>query len=49
LHWPRDSARYDLPKSLAGNGGGGCELKGRKLFFLDLDVGPEHQLEQVPE
>ena len=22
---------------LAGSGGGGCELKGRKLFFLDLD------------
>ncbi|MCE5302646.1 MAG: hypothetical protein LLF97_05990 [Planctomycetaceae bacterium] len=32
---------------LAGNGGGGCELKGRKLFFLDLDLGPEEQLEQA--
>ncbi len=32
---------------LAGNGGGGCELKGRKLLFLDLDLGPDEQLEQV--
>jgi len=32
---------------LAGSGGGGCELKGRKLFFLDLDLGPAEQLEQV--
>jgi hypothetical protein len=31
----------------AGSGGGGCELKGRKFFFLDLDLGPEEQLEQV--
>jgi hypothetical protein len=34
---------------LAGSGGGGCELKGRKLFFLDLDLGPLEQLEQVLE
>jgi hypothetical protein len=34
---------------LAGNGGGGCELKGRKLLFLDLDLGPVEQLEQVLE
>jgi hypothetical protein len=34
-------------ESLAGNGGGGCELKGRKLFFLDLDLAPDEQLEQV--
>ena len=32
---------------LAGGGGGCCELKGRKLFFLDLDLGPDEQLEQV--
>ena len=32
---------------LAGGGGGGCEVKGRKLFFLDLDLGPGEQLEQV--
>lgn len=34
---------------LAGNGGGGCELKGRKLFFLDLGLGPLEQLDQVLE
>lgn len=34
---------------LAGSGGGGCELNGRKLFFLDLDLGPTEQLEQVVE
>lgn len=34
---------------LAGSGGGGCELKGHKLFFLDLDLGPGEQLEQVLE
>jgi hypothetical protein len=32
---------------LAGDGGGGCELKGRKLFFLDLDLSPVEQLDQV--
>jgi hypothetical protein len=34
---------------LAGSGGGGCELKSRKLFFLDLDLVPHEQLEQVLE
>jgi hypothetical protein len=34
---------------LAGSGSGGCELKGRKLFFLDLDLAPDEQLEQVLE
>ncbi len=34
---------------LAGSGGGGCELKGRKLFFLDLDLAPSEQLEQALE
>ena len=34
---------------LAGYGGGGCELKGQKLFFLDLDLAPDEQLEQVLE
>lgn len=34
---------------LAGLGGGGCELRGRKLFFLDLDLGPAEQLEQALE
>jgi hypothetical protein len=32
---------------LAGNGGGSCELRGRKLFFLDLDLSPDEQLEQI--
>ena len=32
---------------LAGCGGGGCEIKGRKILFLDLDLGPDEQLEQV--
>jgi hypothetical protein len=34
---------------LGGGGGGGCELRGRKLFFLDLDLGPDDQLEKVLE
>jgi hypothetical protein len=34
---------------LAGSGGGGCELKGRKLFFLDLDLAADEQLQQVLE
>jgi len=34
---------------LAGGGGGGCEVKGRKIFFLDLDLGVDEQLEQVLE
>jgi len=32
---------------LGGKGGGGCELKGRKLLFLDLALPPEDQLGQV--
>ena len=31
----------------AGNGGGACQIKGRMFLFLDLDLGPEEQLEQV--
>ena len=31
----------------AGCGGGGCELKGRRFLFLDLDLSPEEQLDQV--
>jgi hypothetical protein len=34
---------------LAGAGAGGCELKGRKLFFLDLDLDPDEQLQQAIE
>jgi hypothetical protein len=32
---------------LAGNGGGGCELKGQKFLFVDLDLSPAEQLERV--
>ena len=38
------SVRQD---SFAGSGGGGCEVKGRKFLFLDLDLAPEEQLDQV--
>lgn len=34
---------------LDGAGGGPCRLKGRKLFFLDLALPPEEQLEVVVE
>lgn len=34
---------------LGGDGGGGCELRGRKLFFLDLDLRADEQLDQVVE
>jgi len=34
---------------LDGCGGGGCELKGRKVLFLDLALGPDDQLDQVLE
>jgi hypothetical protein len=33
----------------AGSGGGACQLKGRKILFIDLDLGPNEQLEQVVE
>ena len=32
---------------LGGNGGGACELKGRKILFLDLALGPADQLDLV--
>ncbi len=32
---------------LDGNGGGGCVLRGRKILFLDLALGPTEQLDQV--
>ncbi len=34
---------------LGGNSGGGCELRGRKIFFLDLALTAEDQLEQALE
>ena len=32
---------------LDGNGGGGCELHGRKILFIDLSMPPEDQLQMV--
>ncbi len=32
---------------LGGCGGGGCEIMGQKVLFLDLAVGPEDQLDRV--
>lgn len=32
---------------LDGNGGGACEVRGRKLLFVDLALGPREQLEVV--
>ncbi len=32
---------------LSGNGGGGCVLKGKKIFFLDLALDPAEQLDLV--
>jgi hypothetical protein len=34
---------------LGGNGGGGCVLKGKKIFFLDLGLDPSEQLDEVIE
>ncbi len=32
---------------LDGNGGGSCELRGRRFLFLDLATSPNDQLEMV--
>jgi len=32
---------------LGGSGGGGCEIKGQKVLFLDLALGPLDQLDLV--
>ena len=32
---------------LGGGGGGGCMLKGRRMLFIDLALGPIDQLEHV--
>ena len=34
---------------LGGNGGGGCVLRGKKIFFLDLALDPAEQLDQIIE
>lgn len=40
---------YSVRQEPMAGGGGGCELNGRKLFFLDLDLEPAEQLEQLVE
>ena len=40
---------YTIRQEWLAGGGGGCELQGRKLFFLDLALAPDEQLEQVLE
>ncbi len=32
---------------LGGNSGGSCVLRGKKIFFLDLALDPQEQLDQV--
>ena len=32
---------------LGGSGGGGCTLKGRRILFVDLALGPMDQLEHA--
>jgi hypothetical protein len=34
---------------LGGSGGGACEVKGQRILFLDLAVGPLEQLQKVLE
>jgi hypothetical protein len=34
-------------EALAGEGGGGCEIRGQKWLFVDLSLTPREQLEQV--
>lgn len=34
---------------LGGCRGGACEIRGKKILFLDLDQGPRERLEQVAE
>jgi len=34
---------------LGGSGGGGCEVRGQKLMFLDLALGPAEQLDAFVE
>jgi hypothetical protein len=39
---------YELRQEwLGGNGGGACELRGAKILFLDLALGPAEQLDVV--
>lgn len=36
-------------EDLNGNGGGGCVIRGKKIFFLDLALGPADHLDLVIE
>jgi hypothetical protein len=38
---------YSIRQECLAGRGGACELKGRKILFLDVDAGPAEQLEQV--
>jgi hypothetical protein len=38
---------YTVREEWLGGNGGGCTLKGRKLLFIDLALGPDEQLDQV--
>jgi hypothetical protein len=39
---------YEIRRDwLGGTGGGHCEIKGRKVFFLDLALSATDQLEQI--
>ena len=38
---------YDIRQEWLDGNGGGCILRGRKILFLDLALGPAEQLDQV--
>jgi hypothetical protein len=38
---------YDIRQDWLDGNGGGCILRGRKILFLDLALGPAEQLDQV--
>jgi len=38
---------YLIRHEWLGGGGGGCELNGQKILFLDLALGPDEQLDRV--
>ena len=40
---------YEIRQEWLGGGGGGCELHGRRIFFLDLALPPADQLDQLIE
>jgi hypothetical protein len=40
-------AGFRIRQEWLGGGGGGCELRGQKVLFLDVAQGPAEQLDQV--